>query len=272
MSVSLRESMLLAVILAAASLATAWDEPELSDSSLKPTPTVKKDVKKEIADLPAFTPAREAAALTFVQLHHKDLKRLLEGLQKKDPKAYESAIRELFTESERFSDLQIQDPEMYALALEQWKTKSRIDLLAARLRLASKPNVYEEKNLRGLVRKQIDLELAMARLEVRRVEKKLEKRKNEIYEKETSLEQILVSRFDKLLKRPSVATPSKPPAKPTSNINWSKVRNFLVRVGDKIEAERALSEKQEIPADKEKPKPEAAKSESATKPKGPAIN
>jgi len=185
--------------------AMAWEENAKSGALRKPIAGSKKDWKKEPTALPAFTPTREAAALKFVDQNHRDLKRLLEGLQKKDSAAYESAIRELFAESERMAELQIRDPEMHGLVLEQWKTKSRIDLLAARLKLATSPKEYDEKVLRELIRKQIELELGIARLEIRRVEKRLEKRKNEVYEKETTIDQQLVNRFDQLLKKPRVA-------------------------------------------------------------------
>jgi hypothetical protein len=217
---SLREKLILTLTLLAFSAALGWEENAKQGFPRKVAPGVKRDAKKEASELPAFTLTREAAAMKFADQNHRDLKRLLEGLQKKDKVAYESAIRELFAESERMAELQIRDAEMHALALELWKTKSRIDLLAARLKLASSRKEYDEKVLRELIRKQIDLELNIARLEIRRVEKRLEKRKNEVYERETTVDQRLTERFEQLLRKPRVVeapageTPSPTPVAP----------------------------------------------------------
>lgn len=240
----LREKLLLTVTLLAFSSAMGWEDNAKPGFPRKLMPGAKRDSKKEPSELPAFTPTREAAALKFADQNHRDLKRLLEGLQKKDPVAYESAIRELFAESERMAELQIRDPEMHALALELWKTKSRIDLLAARLKLASSRKEYDEKVLRELIRKQIDLELNVARFEIRRVEKRLEKRKNEIYERETTIEQQLVDRFDQLLKKPRIVEGStKETPSPTPEVP---------------ENQNAPPDAKKTPAESEKPKSESA--------------
>lgn len=240
----LREKLLLTVTLLAFSSAMGWEDNAKPGLPRKLMPGAKRESKKEPSELPAFTATREAAALKFADQNHRDLKRLLEGLQKKDPVAYESAIRELFAESERMAELQIRDPEMHALALELWKTKSRIDLLAARLKLASSRKEYDEKVLRELIRKQIDLELNIARFEIRRVEKRLEKRKNEVYERETTIEQQLVDRFDQLLKKPRVVeAPAKETPSPTREVP---------------EDQHALPDVNKAPAEPEKAKSETS--------------
>lgn len=241
---SLRGKLLLTFTLIACSSAMGWEDNVKPSFPRKLMPGARKDSKKEPSELPAFTATREAAALKFADQNHRDLKRLVEELQKKDRVAYESAIRELFAESERMAELQIRDSEMHALALELWKTKSRIDLLAARLKLASTRKEYDEKVLRDLIRKQIDLELNIARLEIRRVEKRLEKRKNEVFERETTIDQQLVDRFEQLLKKPRVA---EAPARETPSPN-PKTR----------EKQDSAPDVEKAPAEPEKPKSETS--------------
>jgi hypothetical protein len=112
--------------------------------------------RKMAADI---TPAREAAALTFVDQHHPELSDLLSLLQDQSPKDYDRAIRELFRESERLATMRERDEDRYELELELWKVNSRLRLAAARLSMGDSPELRRE--IRALLLEQIDARRAV---------------------------------------------------------------------------------------------------------------
>lgn len=116
----------------------------------KPASTGKND-----KGLPGFTREREAAALLFVRTHHPELADLLDQLKKHDKFEYQQAIRDLFRQSERLAQIQERNPHKYELELEAWKLNSRIQVLVARLSMASDPAV--ERQLREAMAGYLDL-------------------------------------------------------------------------------------------------------------------
>jgi hypothetical protein len=82
-----------------------------------------------------FTAEREAAALTFVRQYHPELASLLTVLKTKEKEEYHRAVRDLFRASERLALYREKFPERYDLELKAWQVKSRIQLLATRLKL-----------------------------------------------------------------------------------------------------------------------------------------
>lgn len=119
-------------------------------------PAARDKIAKE-KTLPAFTLEREAAALTFVSLHHPDLAQLLGQLKNSQPDQYERAIRELFRTSENLAQLQEREPQRYEYELESWRLNSRIQVLAARLMMG--PDAEIEDQLREALRAQADLRI-----------------------------------------------------------------------------------------------------------------
>lgn len=132
---------------------------ESSKPSAKEKPAAKDSKDKLAKDklLPAFTLEREAAALTFVSLHHPDLAQLLGQLKNSQPDQYERAIRELFRTSENLAQLQEREPQRYEYELESWRLNSRIQVLAARLMMGPDPEIEEQ--LREALRAQADLRI-----------------------------------------------------------------------------------------------------------------
>lgn len=104
-----------------------------------------------------ITPAREAAARTFAERHHKELDELLTQLKKSNPVEYEKAVQELFRTSERLARTEERMPERYDLELQSWKVESRIRLLAAKLSMADSPALEQE--LKNLLRDRIDIRI-----------------------------------------------------------------------------------------------------------------
>jgi hypothetical protein len=116
----------------------------------------KAAIAKE-KSLPAFTLEREAAALTFVNLHHPDLALLLAQLKNSQSDQYERAIRELFRTSENLAQLQEREPQRYEFELESWRLNSRIQVLVAKLTMGPDPEI--EDQLREALRAQADLRI-----------------------------------------------------------------------------------------------------------------
>lgn len=125
-----------------------------------------------------LTPEREAAAVTFVTLHHPDLAELLKHLKQSNPREYQRALRELFHQSENLAQTHEKDPRRYELDLEAWKLKSRIQLLAARLSMAYSKSLEDE--LRTALGEQVDLRLRQQELMRDRLSTKLQEVEAEI--------------------------------------------------------------------------------------------
>lgn len=107
---------------------------------------------------PAFTPEREAAALAFVQANHPELAAVLTQLKGMQRAQYENAIRDLFRVSEELAKAKEQDPQRYAVELQVWQTKSRVQLLAARASISDDPAL--EAELRAALERQTDAQKA----------------------------------------------------------------------------------------------------------------
>ena len=159
---------------------------------------LRRQIRNPKRELPSYTPEREAAALTFVKLHHPELGEVLKNLKDSGTEEYHQAIRELFGTSENLARTRDRDPELYEYELEERKVNSRIQLLAARLRMG--PDAALEKQLRQALEKSIDIRLD--RLKAERA--KLEQRLKQIDRTEESIErnrdQQLRSRFKRLLR------------------------------------------------------------------------
>lgn len=95
-------------------------------------------------DLPAFTAEREAAAITFVKMHHGELADLLARLKQHSRPEYEQAIRELFRTSERLAQWQEKNPHKYEAELKAWQLGSRIQVLTAKLAMNADPVLKQE--------------------------------------------------------------------------------------------------------------------------------
>ncbi|MFI4876476.1 MAG: hypothetical protein ACIALR_14095 [Blastopirellula sp. JB062] len=93
---------------------------------------------------------RETLAFALVRKHHPELESLLRPLQRRKPRQYETAIRDLSRVSERLRQIERRQPERYEAELEIWKSKSRIQLMAAQLRMSP-----DDESLRDRLRTEI---------------------------------------------------------------------------------------------------------------------
>lgn len=162
--------------------------------------TAPRVARNQVAEKPGLapvvTPEREAAALTFVKRNHSDLLGPLEQLKYTIREQYEKVIYEIFQTSESLVRLQETAPRRYELALEAWKLKSRIELLAAQL--AGSRDPVREDQLRELLRKQIQIEIAIHSLEREQVQARLQKINAVIQHKKSHQDRIVEDRLQKL--------------------------------------------------------------------------
>lgn len=141
-------------------------------------PTLKVDA------YPSFTAEREAAAMVFVTAHHVELRPVLEQLKAMEHQEYQTAIRQLFQVSEQLARVKEADEQRYDIEVEEWKVKSRIQLLQARAGVSDDPGF--EPQLKELLTRQLDLKIKKIELEriraaerVTRLDHQITKARNE---------------------------------------------------------------------------------------------
>lgn len=170
---------------------------------------------------PEFSYDRESAARAFVAQHHPELNALLDRLKPMGPVEYEKAIVELSQISENLASLKARDPGRYGPALDAWKARSRVDLLAAQYAL--KPTTELEASLRQAIGNQIDCDLAVRRLDREAIAARLRKVDDQIQRLETQRDSTIENRLNALRKkaprakaaardaaRSTIASPKKP--------------------------------------------------------------
>jgi len=129
-----------------------------------------KEVAKKAPPIPA---EREAAAIQFIEQHQPELVRLLNHLRKSDPRQYQRAVRELMRTVERLNQTKQRDPQRYELELQLWKTRSRIDLLAAQWQMHPSDELRER--LRAAVAQQLSQQRRLLTIERERLAQRQEK-------------------------------------------------------------------------------------------------
>jgi len=163
-------------------------------SPARPTATAKKEGKARPAI--AVTPEREAAVLTFVQRNHSELAELLGYLKTSQPEEYEGAIREIFRTTERLALVQERDPLQYELEIVSWTAQSRVQLLAAKLKMESNDELL--KQLRVALQSQNDAKLALLKHERQKAEDRVGKLSSEIARFEKDREKVIDRRLQLL--------------------------------------------------------------------------
>ena len=168
-------------ILVIVSDATAQREAT-SKTSANSTPTRRRANRQPMA----WTPAREAAAYTFAKVNHPELADLLDRLKstKKNRRAYQRAIRQLYFDSERLARLKDLDgkskSKRYGVALNLWKLDSRIRLLTAQVAMSQGKNKELESQLDAALKERIDLRIAQMEADHARTLERAKKLKQQI--------------------------------------------------------------------------------------------
>lgn len=164
-----------------------------------PAPRVAGPTSPNVKPL-AFTPEREAAALSFVNRHHPELGAILAKLKERNASAYRDAIVDLFRTCEALADQRQRDPKRQELALEAWKAKSRVEVLTAQLAdPAGRSSLTED--LRQALNHQIQVDIRKHQFELDALRARERKLQDQIQRLERDQTQIVEAKVKKLVDR-----------------------------------------------------------------------
>lgn len=189
--------------------ASAWAD-DAGQGTAPPQEAPRKVAREPQQRQPAFTPEREAAALSFVRQHHPELEDLLVQLRNGNRREYQRAINDLFLASERLANTKERDPLKYELDLKAWKIDSRIRLLAARLAMTENEALQGE--LKELLLEKLDVQLEQQLLDRERLATRMEKLDAAIERLRTHREQEAQRALAKVMSELKNARPTKRPA------------------------------------------------------------
>lgn len=165
--------------------------------------------KKEAKTKPAIaiTPEREAAVLTFVQRNHAELAELLAVLKASQPEEYERAIREIFRATERMNQVIERDPLQYELEVAAWTAQSRVQLLAAKLKMGSSDDLV--KKLRDALKTQNEAKISLLKHERQKTSDRLGKLDGDITRFESDRDEVVNKQLKLLTRTAGEARPAK---------------------------------------------------------------
>jgi hypothetical protein len=158
-----------------------------------------------------ITAEREAAVLTFVQRNHAELADLLAVLKTNQPDEYDRAVRDIFRAMDRMNQIQERDPLQYELEVAAWATQSRVQLLAAKLKMGSTDELV--KKLRDALATQNEAKLALLKHERQKASDRLTKIDSDIARFATDREDLIDKQLKILTRTAGEARPAKLPPK-----------------------------------------------------------
>jgi hypothetical protein len=179
--------------------------------------SAKKDGKTKPAI--QITPEREAAALAFVQRNHAELADLLSALKTSQPEEYERAIRDIFRVTERLATIQERDPLQYELDVAAWTAQSRVELLAAKLKMGANEELIRQ--LREALQTQNSAKAALLKHERERVADRLKKLDTEIARFDGDRDELVNKQVKALTRAANESRPVKTIIKPASKAKKS---------------------------------------------------
>ena len=173
--------------------------------------------------LPALGEADEAAVLAFVTEHHPELAKVLEVLKPMNPAEYRKALVELSLVRRSLADLKTRNPKRYEMALDAWKTKSRVELIAAQL--AGSPGEELRSQLRLAIEAKLDAEVRRQKFDLEQAEAAAKKARESLDRLEKHRDAIVEARYRALLpkkvankaKRAAAKASVAPASQPTPN-------------------------------------------------------
>jgi hypothetical protein len=159
-----------------------------------------------------LTSAREAAAMAFIKQHHPELVDLLVYLKQNQPAAYEQAVLDLFRASERLAQQKEVNYDRYELDLALWKVESRIELVAARLKMAGRDSPEGEKlvpQLRKLLEERHDLRAERLLHERQKITERIERIDRQLETMSANREQAVERELTRFVDPAPVRQPQK---------------------------------------------------------------
>lgn len=146
------------VLLVVASVASAPD-----DSALANEKSDKSAVAMTSNVVTSKTASTGSSGLELAQQHLPQLLPLLNYLRTHEPTQYEKAVRDLDRAAKRLEAQQRRGDDFHDVALRQWQTRGRIDLLKAKLKV--RPSEADRKRLLVEMQQLREIEVERLRLE-----------------------------------------------------------------------------------------------------------
>jgi hypothetical protein len=144
----------------------------------------------------AITAEREAAVMNFVERNHAELGELLDYLKTSQPRQYEQAVKDIYRITERLATIQERDPLQYELEVKLWTAQSRVQLLAARLKMGDSESV--KKDLREALAAQVDARLDVLKHQKKQATERLERMDKDIEQLETNKDKAVERQLESL--------------------------------------------------------------------------
>jgi hypothetical protein len=199
-------------VLAACGLLYA--QPGGSSKGSSPAASAKKEARGKAGV--TLTPEREAAVLAFVQRNHPELADLLAYLKSNQPDEYNRATREIFRSTERLALIQERDSLQYDLEVAAWTAQSRVQLLAAMVKMGSSDELVRQ--LREALRAQNEAKVALLKHERQKAADRMARIDNDIARFENDREKI-IDRQLQLLTQAGEGRPNKLGAKNAAKLS-----------------------------------------------------
>jgi hypothetical protein len=175
----------------------------------------------------ASKPENETEVLAFVRENHAELADVLGVLKSKDPVEFHKAIAELGQVSRNLAAMKIRNPKRFEVELDVWKTRSRVELLAAQL--AGSPSEELRSQLHTAIEARIDAEIRQRRLIVEQAEATAKRARASLQYLETDRAAIIEQRYRALLPKKPAKTKktaeSKSAVAPSTKSNSTKPAN-----------------------------------------------
>jgi hypothetical protein len=181
--------------------------------SVKPAGTAsapaRANAKKDGKTRPAVTvtPESEAAVMAFIQRNHAELADLLVYLRASQPEEYERAIKEIYRTTQRLAMIQERDPLQYDLEVAAWTAQSRVQLLAAKLKMGSSDDLVNQ--LRSALQVQSAAKIDLLKHERQKAADRLEKIESDVTRLEANRSEVVERQLKLLTKAASEGRPAK---------------------------------------------------------------
>jgi hypothetical protein len=123
--------------------------------------TTKKTAVAEEASLrqsqPQASLPNDSPGIRLAKKHMGELLPLIEHLRKRSPAQYEKAIRDLDRSAKRLESLRKRDAKLFEIALQEWTTRTELQLAKAKLRVGKSSG--GSKKIRDHQTKLLDLQI-----------------------------------------------------------------------------------------------------------------
>jgi hypothetical protein len=158
-----------------------------------------QDKAAKISPAPAWKPSpmapieREAETMAFVLEHHLELGKVIGSLKARNQAEYRKAIGELSMVARNLADLKTRNPKRYELALDAWKARSRVELLAAQL--AGSPTEELRSQLRTAIESKVDAEIRRQKFDLAQAEENARKLRLSLDRLENHRDEVVEARY-----------------------------------------------------------------------------